>query len=180
MPVKRWIQLKGMSLGGSRVRPWIVAAALAAVTFARADAPTTLDGKRALGTQTYQNIEDRVKDIEALRIEAEQKGQGLRKSCIEEKLKRAKENAKAAAIAHEGMSVGGDIEYVGRQLERLFTLNVYAMVYIEEARACVTAKKAAASLEVDVDKRVTDADRDDRPSPGTPVPFGRPPLASPY
>lgn len=164
---------------GSKARPWIVAGALTAVSFARAEAPTTLDGKRALGTQTYQSIEERVRDIEALRAEAEEKGQGLRRSCIEEKLKRAKENAKAAAIAHEGMAVGEDPEYVGRQLDRLFTLSVYAMVYIEEARSCVTAKKAASSLELDVDKRI-ETDGDDKSGPGAPLPFGRPPLASPY
>ncbi len=157
---------------------------LVLVAVARAQTPPPPDpfaGKTAIATGAYGTIQARVQDIESVRADAAAHGQAVRVSCIDEKLKRARANAGTAKVIMDGWALGqGSVEYAQRSLDRLLLLQVYALVYSEEARACAEAKQIGDSLEVKVDRKLPDAPPDDHPDTGRLPHFERPPLASPF
>jgi hypothetical protein len=150
------------------------------VIAAVARAEPGFDQKTAIATATLSQIDTRVADIDALRAQAAGSGQGVKLSCIEEKLKRAKANAAAAKTVMDGWSVGETSPaYAQRSLDRLMLLQVYSMVYAEEAKAC-TGAKAGQSLDIKGDKSADENGKDERAFPVRPPKFERPPLASPF
>jgi hypothetical protein len=160
----------------------IVFGVLGAAALAGADTPPADPGpfakKTELAQMTLASIDARVGDIEQLLRQANQEGKAIKASCIDEKLKRAKNNKSTAQVVMDGWAVGEhSLEYAQRQLDRLLLLQVYSMVYTEEARACVDAKAAGNSLDVQVTRDIPDAPK---PDPTRPPRFDRPPLASPF
>jgi hypothetical protein len=183
--------------GGFRILVLMAVAAAVAVT-ARAQgpapAPDAFQERTATATSTVSSIDARVNDIESLRAEAAKKGEAIRLSCIEEKLKRAKGNQAAAKSVMEGWQLGAaNPAFSQRSLDRLLLLQVYAMVYVEEARGCTDVNALSQGLEVKVDPNVA-SQNGSGTAPGGPSaaadPGGinwnrpprleRPPLASPF
>jgi hypothetical protein len=165
---------------GAIVLGMIGAAALAG---AQAGLPVSADtrafeAKTQLAQSTMASIATRIGDIEQLLRQANQEGKAIKASCIDEKLRRARTNKDAASTVMEGWSIGvGNAAYAQRQLDRMLLLQVYSMVYAEEARACTDAKAAGNSLQVEITKDIPEAPKQE---PNRPPRFDRPPLASPY
>lgn len=156
----------------------IGAAALAVAADAPVPKGASFELKTELANQTVGSINARVGDIEQLLRQANQEGKAVKASCIDEKLRRARNNKEVASVVMEGWSIGQNSpEYAQRQLDRLLLLQVYSMVYAEEARACADAKAAADSLKVEITKDIPEGPKQE---PTRPPRFDRPPLASPY
>jgi hypothetical protein len=177
--------------GGARLAVFAVAG-LALAVAARAQKalpslPDTFEERTQVANATEANIESRVTDIEMLKAQAQRDGQAVKLSCIEEKLQKSKANASQARSVMEGWAMGAvNLLFSQRTLDRLLLLQVYAMVYAEEARACSDAKALGKALEVKIEPSVP-------PSAGTaqtpngddgigfpPPRLERPPLASPF
>jgi len=143
----------------------VVSFAVLGVAFA---APSTLgsfESKTTQANNAVAAIRGRVADIETLKKQAEQEGKKFKAGCIEEKLQRARANEGAAGVIMDGWGLGAaDLGYAQRQLDRLLLLQVYAMVYYEDARACGDARVGGAG--------------DTRP-PGAPPLGGDPPPPAP-
>jgi hypothetical protein len=145
--------------------------------FARAD--KAFDDRTQTAGATLSQIETRMADIEALRGQAAAAGQGVKLSCIDEKLKRAKANLAAAKTVMDGWSLGeASPAYAQRSMDRLMLMQVYSMVYADEARACTNGKPGQ-SLEVKGGRGPGEDGRDEPGFPGRGPRFERPPLASP-
>jgi hypothetical protein len=173
------------------------AAALGVVAIAvRAHAKGDLFEERtAVATSTVTNIEARVADINTMRAQAQREGQAIKLSCIEDKLTRAKTNLAAAQQVMESWQLGmSNPAFSQRSIDRLLLLQVYAMVYSEEARACTDAQAIKSGIEVKVEPNVPPSDNPQKPPTGGPAPpvggddgipwrpprLERPPFASPF
>ena len=118
-------------------------------------------------------IDDRVKDIESLRQQAARDGQGTRLSCIDDKLRKAKQAREEAA------QLVGDTAISQIAFDQILLRQVYAIVYAEEARACADLKPSGTGGVVP--PKSTTPTTPDIPNPVTDVPVViRPPLASTY
>ena len=145
-------------------------------------AANPLAEKTAAATSAYGTIQARVGDIESLRADANGKGQTIRQACIDEKLKRAKHNLSAAKTVMDGWALAqNNPDFAQRSLDRLLLMQVYAFVFVEEARACSEVKATAPDqVEIRVDHTVPSGDDGNGATdPVRPPRFERPPLASP-
>jgi hypothetical protein len=138
---------------------------------ARADNPgPSFKDRTSLATQAYSLIEGRTGEITASKSEAGSKGQSNRVKCIEEKLKRAQQNQAAAKVVMEGWSLGeSNPEYAQRSIDRLLLMQVYALVYAEEARACSDERPGPiGAVELKVDTGATGTNGGGANANGTP------------
>jgi hypothetical protein len=176
----------------------LAAAALAVVAIAvRAQAKGDLFEERtAIATSTVANIEGRVGEIAAMSAQAQREGQEVKRSCIEDKLARAKINLTGAHQVMESWQLGAsNPAFSQRSIDRLLLLQVYAMVYAEEARTCTDAQGVKAGIELKVEPNVPpSSDNPQKPPTGGPAPpiggddgipwrpprLERPPFASPF
>jgi len=143
---------------GARLRVgFILGLALLLGLAARAAGPAAdpFDERTQIAGTTTANIDARVADIEVLKQQAQKDGQQVKLSCIEEKLQRAKQNQSQAKSVMDSWQLGAANQvFSQRALDRLMLLQVYAMVYSEEARACSDAKAVGQALEMKVDANV--------------------------
>jgi hypothetical protein len=177
----------------------VVGFALLYALAARAQkAADPFDERTQVAGATAAGIDARVNDINILKQQAQKDNQQVKLSCIEEKLQRAKQNQSQAKSVMDSWQLGAaNPVFSQRALDRLLLLQVYAMVYAEEARACTDAKALANGLEVKVENNVP-ASNGAPAAPGSagsgggsivggsnefnfpPPRLERPPLASPF
>lgn len=188
--------------GARRVGPILAVALLLALAARAQKAPPPVadpfEERTQIAGSTTANIDARVNDIEILKQQAQKQGQQVKVSCIEEKLQRAKQNQSQARSVMDSWQLGaGNAVFSQRSLDRLMLLQVYAMVYAEEARACTDAKGVGQALAVKVEPGVPSTTTGPGRGPGggggggfggetggnftfPPPRLDRPPLASPF
>ena len=148
--------------------------------------------------RTLTFIDRMTSSIEAMRSDAGARGQAMRISCLDVQLKAARDNRAVARGIRARWGAGEEsLEYLNRSTERLMRLQVYAMVFEDEARGCVGADRVVKSLEVTRTGNRGDRGLNTGPNRGTNSGSGagddafapispdsprleRPPLASPF
>jgi hypothetical protein len=115
------------------------------------------------------NIDTGIKDIEAIRVRALRAGEALRLSCVDEKLRRArnvKSRAKTDSAAWSGTQ--GSSAAQEKVLSAMRVHELYVLAFVEEARACVSAQVAKDGVVVRVEAVP--------PAPALTDPVSTPPL----
>jgi hypothetical protein len=128
-----------------------------------------------------QGIDERIGQIQSLRAEADRQGQGVRRSCIEEKLKRAQVHREAA------LKLSVEAVTNERSWDMVLVKQLMVTVLVEEARACVDIKAPTGPVFADRPDNTSSAPNGPPsgvvaiPPLATPIPtLDRPPLASTY
>lgn len=158
-----------------------------AASFARG--ADDFDTRTQSADRTLAFVEQMTQSIEDMRSDARSRGQAMRGSCIDVHLKAARDNREVARGIRKRWDAGKDnTEYLTRSTQRLMRLQVYAMVFENEARSCASADSIARSAPrtdltvsgslVAGGPRIAYVGRD-LDSLGPPR-LERPPLASPY
>jgi hypothetical protein len=103
--------------------------------------PATFESRTGVAEATQKSIITHAAEIEQMLSQANSEGKVVKAGCIQEKLKKAKNAETAAETIMKGWSLGtNDPDYAQRQLDRILLLNIYSMIYADEARACTEAK----------------------------------------
>ena len=137
------------------------------------------DGARI--AQVQAQVDQLVRQVEALRADAAGKGEAIRASCIEEKLKALRNYARAIDIIHDSWpSAAHNPAFAQRSLQRVDAIVAGSNGYAADARACNEGRESDVRFTVKVEVST-------EPPPGNlgggPLPLGpfeRPVLASPY
>ena len=167
-----------------------IAAGLAFIVLGLGLGATVVYGDEAFERRTQEAdrtialINQLTMSIESMRADAAAHGQAMRASCLDGKLKGARENRSAARAVRSHWDAAQDsVEYRERSMERILRLQVYAMVFEDEARGCASEEMLAKALEIVGPKggngfvtTNTTASNDAPPPPH----LDRPPLASPF
>jgi hypothetical protein len=142
--------------------------------------PQTVESRTDIAKATEKSIITHVSEIESLLSDAQSQGKAVKAGCIKEKLVRAQKDEAAAETVMKGWSLGADdTDYAQRQLDRILLLQVYSMVYAQEARACKDAKPASDVNQIEITNGTAQPQAPVQ-DPIKPPFFERPPLASPF
>jgi hypothetical protein len=132
----------------------------------------------AIGT-----IQEKAKEVEALKVQAVREGQAIKASCIEDKLRKIKVALHSATVVEDGWSVGRDNPaFAARSMDRVLLLKLYAVAHADDAYNCADTKTAQTTV-VKVDSTQPTGQAAGPTIPFDPIPppvIERPPLASPY
>jgi hypothetical protein len=154
--------------------------AITALAVAGPIAPATFESRSDIALATQKSIIVHTDEIQQLLTTATQEGKAVKASCIQEKLRRAQKNKDAADTVMNGWGLGkDDPDYAQRQLDRILLLQVYSMVYAQEARACTEVKATADSNQLVITNGST-TPQEPIQDPTRPPFFERPPLASAF
>jgi hypothetical protein len=146
---------------------------------ARAEGQASFESQTTTLHDAISAIQDKIREVDALKTQAIREGQAVRASCIEDKLRKIKVALHSAMVVQEGWSVARDNPaFAGRSMDRILLLKLYSVAHADDAYSCADAKGAQATvLKIDVPPPEGGATPLD---PVTPPTIERPPLASPY
>jgi hypothetical protein len=166
-------------MGRRGVKRWGWAVAACSIAFV-AHADELFERKTREADSMVSIIDQLTRAVEAERNAAAERGQSLRMSCLETQVRAAHDNQKVAHKIRESWDVAADsIEYRERSMERLVRLQVYALVFQDQARACASAESVAHALAAEAPPPPAPAGSSDGLAPDQPR-LERPPLASPF
>jgi hypothetical protein len=149
---------------------------------ARAGGQESFERQTSYLKEAVSTIQEKVKEVEQLKLQATREGQAVKASCIEDKLRKIKVALHSATVVSDGWQVGRDNPaYAQRSMDRVLLLKLYAVAHADDAYNCADTKAAQTTV---VRMDVPPSGQAQGPTiPFDPIPppvIERPPLASPY